>query len=404
MIAMGYNAKNIKVEALFEPALRAIAALTRLDERLRSSPVREGFTARMAFHEAIAAMWLGGELVHLEDLVLHDAHMDIRAPTHELTLAHQVLRAIRQVAVNTPDWALSRNGLQSLRGQKAQAVNQSPQAAGDTFLDLIDDGHVSPAAQELDRDLADMDARLKRLDAVLERTANGGRAVPGDIANGVARNGVFDATLSANGLNPLIYDEDGDAEEHLAGWQSRLLASHELPSVVRAAFVLDDWNQNEILPRAPGLGPLLAASLLRGGGKQSGKANGQKNGQGFVFAHLPALNMSLRQIPRERRNAKDQSVRLVALLEAFEHSALIGLKEHDRLALARTQMQRKLKGKRANSKLPQLIELVLSRPLVTSTMIERELKVTMQGALNLLAELSLREVTGRGRFRAWAVV
>jgi HTH DNA binding domain len=37
-------------------------------------------------------------------------------------------------------------------------------------------------------------------------------------------------------------------------------------------------------------------------------------------------------------------------------------------------------------------------------MIEKELKVTMQGALNLVAELSLREMTGRGRFRAWGVV
>jgi predicted transcriptional regulator len=67
-------------------------------------------------------------------------------------------------------------------------------------------------------------------------------------------------------------------------------------------------------------------------------------------------------------------------------------------------MQRKLKGKRNNSKLPALIDLVLSRPLVTSAMIERELKVTLQGALNLVAELGLREVTGRARYRAWAVV
>jgi hypothetical protein len=42
MIIMVYDTKNIKVEALFEPALRASAALTRLDERLRTSPVRGG--------------------------------------------------------------------------------------------------------------------------------------------------------------------------------------------------------------------------------------------------------------------------------------------------------------------------------------------------------------------------
>lgn len=410
--------------ALFEPALRANAALTRLDERLRTSPVRDGYLARMTFHEAMASMWLGGELVHLEDLVLHDAHMDIRAPTHELTLAHQVLRAIRQVAANTPDWALSASGLQSLRGQKSQGSNQGQEQGrsqnqglpGDTITGgrqrpvemtlasddaydggaRIDDGNLepTPAALELDRDLADIDARMKRLDAVLQRTA--GKAVASDALDDVERDQISGGAVSASGLNPLIYDEDDDAEQRLVEWQARLTVIQVLPPVLRAAFALEDWNRNEVLPRTPWLGPLIAASKLRSDGKQSGKAGGQ--------GPLPAVFMGLRQIPRERRNARDQNVRLLALLDAFEQSALVGLKEHDRLVLARTQMQRKLKGKRSNSKLPALIELVLSRPLVTSTMIERELKVTMQGALNLVAELGLREMTGRGRYRAWAVV
>lgn len=67
-------------------------------------------------------------------------------------------------------------------------------------------------------------------------------------------------------------------------------------------------------------------------------------------------------------------------------------------------MLHKLKVKRTNSNLRLPIELVLCRPLVTSIMIERELKVTMESALNLVAELGLRELTGRGRYRAWAVV
>ena len=413
--------------ALFEPALRANAALTRLDERLRTSPVHEGYLSRMQFHEAVASLWLGGELVHLEDLVLHDAHMDIRAPTHELTLAHQVLRAIRQVAANAPEWALSQKGLQSLRGQRSVVENlgQDRDKAGGqsdgkgwslddntisaTLDDALDDGEraeagrseptrdVSFAVLELDRDLADMDARLKRLDAVLRWTTNGGRAGSGDVRSDVVGGVASIAASSVNGLNPLIYDDDDDAEERLAEWQARLVATRGLPQIVRAALALDDWNQNDILPRTPWLGSLIAASILRVENKQSVKASGQ----GLV--HLPALFMGLRAIPRERRNAKDETLRLVALLEAFERSALVGLKEHDRLVLARTQMQRKLKGKRANSKLPQLIELVLNRPLVTSTMIERDLKVTMQGALNLVAELGLREVTGRGRYRGWAV-
>ncbi|TIU17063.1 MAG: hypothetical protein E5W49_20795, partial [Mesorhizobium sp.] len=87
------------------PLVTAEDSLARLDERLARSPVREGFVARTHFYDAAAALWLEGELVHVEDLVLHDTHMDIRTPTHELTRAHAVLRARRLIVANRPDWA-----------------------------------------------------------------------------------------------------------------------------------------------------------------------------------------------------------------------------------------------------------------------------------------------------------
>ncbi|MER8481647.1 helix-turn-helix domain-containing protein [Mesorhizobium sp. M0815] len=31
-------------------------------------------------------------------------------------------------------------------------------------------------------------------------------------------------------------------------------------------------------------------------------------------------------------------------------------------------------------------------------------KVTQRGALNLIADLGVREMTGRGRYRAWAII
>ena len=94
--------------------------MARLDERLAKSPIRAGFVARTHFTDAAACLWLDGELVHLDDLVLHDAHMDIRAPTHELTRAHAVLRTRRRIAAAKPDWALSAAGLASLRGRGGQ--------------------------------------------------------------------------------------------------------------------------------------------------------------------------------------------------------------------------------------------------------------------------------------------
>jgi hypothetical protein len=107
--------------AIAGPLAAAEDALARLDERLAKSPVREGWISRTHYTDAAACLWLDGELVHIEDLVLHDAGMDIRAPTHELTRAHAVLRTRRRVADAKPGWALSPAGLDSLRGRGGQA-------------------------------------------------------------------------------------------------------------------------------------------------------------------------------------------------------------------------------------------------------------------------------------------
>jgi hypothetical protein len=80
---MAYEIGTLPLGTLIGPAARATEALARLDERLARSPVRGGWIERQHFADAAAALWLEGELVHLEDLVLHDAHMDIRLPTHE---------------------------------------------------------------------------------------------------------------------------------------------------------------------------------------------------------------------------------------------------------------------------------------------------------------------------------
>lgn len=80
------------------------------------------------------------------------------------------------------------------------------------------------------------------------------------------------------------------------------------------------------------------------------------------------------------------------------------LKEHDRLVLARQMMMRKLEGRRTSSRLPELVELVMARPLISAGMVAKTLEVTPQGARRIVQELGLREMTGRGRFRAWGIL
>ncbi|MCI4680879.1 hypothetical protein K9U39_20020 [Rhodoblastus acidophilus] len=102
-------------ERIYAPLAQAEDSLARLDERLRASPIRQGWIERSHFSDACASLWFDGELAHLEDLVLHDARMDARAPTAELIRAARVLGARRRILSMAPGWALSPDGLVALR-------------------------------------------------------------------------------------------------------------------------------------------------------------------------------------------------------------------------------------------------------------------------------------------------
>ncbi|MES0037509.1 hypothetical protein NKJ74_19865 [Mesorhizobium sp. M0046] len=141
---------------------------------MHKSPVRDGFVERSHFADAAAALWLDGELVHMEDLVLHDAHMDIRTPTHELTRAHAVLRARRRIFAQKPDWALSRPGLLVLRGREGQGGSGSePVRVGSVRDAGADDdageslGDATDQADALVEELAEIDAVLARSSRLL---------------------------------------------------------------------------------------------------------------------------------------------------------------------------------------------------------------------------------------------
>ncbi|MGC8073819.1 hypothetical protein ACP3W1_24985, partial [Salmonella enterica] len=77
--------------------------------------------------------------VHLDDLVLHDAGMDVRAPTHELTRAHAVLRARRRIADAKQERALSATGLTSLRGRGEREQETSNRKGGEGSREVDDD-------------------------------------------------------------------------------------------------------------------------------------------------------------------------------------------------------------------------------------------------------------------------
>jgi hypothetical protein len=118
IIYHGFNrlrSRENQHDSLMRPAFDAGIALTRLDERISRSPVGPGWVERSHFADACASLCIDGELVHLEDLVLHDDTRDIRTPTREFTIARDVLRTRRRIAAQSADWALSPEGIRTLR-------------------------------------------------------------------------------------------------------------------------------------------------------------------------------------------------------------------------------------------------------------------------------------------------
>jgi hypothetical protein len=70
-------------------------------------------------------------------------------------------------------------------------------------------------------------------------------------------------------------------------------------------------------------------------------------------------------------------------------------------------MDRVTRTCRSNSKLPELVNLFLSRPLVTVALGAKVLQVTPKAVDLMLVQLGgalPRELTGRRRYRAWGIV
>lgn len=114
MFSMVYTVQKISmtslIRSIFTPALNRRVSTSASSIRPLAPTSSSGKISTMP----AVSLWIDGELIHLEDLVLHDAFRDTRTPTHELTIARDVLRTRRRIAAQSPDWTLIRIGLSEL--------------------------------------------------------------------------------------------------------------------------------------------------------------------------------------------------------------------------------------------------------------------------------------------------
>ena len=188
----------------------------------------------------------------------------------------------------------------------------------------------------------------------------------------------------------MVYDLDWDENARLTSWGAAVLSTESMPSVLAAAIALLAWEEIE---------PLQTQGLAR-------EAPCRRDPQGS-FSNPIASSLREHGSSRDRTRSTARArptTKLVALLDGLADAAKWGMKEHDRWLLARRQLDRRLVGRRSNSSRPVLADLVVARPILSAGLIAQELKVTPRAAQDLVSELDLREMTGRGRYRAWGIL
>jgi Protein of unknown function (DUF1612)/HTH DNA binding domain len=346
-------------------------AILRFDARLEASGLAAGWQSRCDMTEAVRALILDGHLVDVGDLVLHDAGMDVRHPTHELTRAAAALKSRRTAMARKAPWPLSIDGLSALRGIGGVA-DEASRPSKVTRPDPDDDEAYPLHANDADP----WKAHFAEIDALLDRTS---KVLAGE-------------TPLRKSRSHLVYDPEQDEAENEDLWLDLIKRTSHWPAVAAAAVAWNAWLDLNLYTRQPWLGLTMAASILR--------ARGLTN-------HLLPLAAGFKQSkfrPQGREGAREK---LEGFCQVIDQALAIANKDLDRLILARELMNRVTKECRSNSKLPGLVELFLSRPLVTVPLAAKLLKVTPKAVDLMLQQLGgalPRELTGRTRYRAWGIV
>jgi hypothetical protein len=189
-----------------------------------------------------------------------------------------------------------------------------------------------------------------------------------------------------------LYDPQWDEASRLAAWRDVVCQSEPLPPALAAAIAWDAWLVLQPEQHGAWRAPLLASLTLKARNKTRNLM-------------LP-IDLGRRFAPYRRHPAHAFEQRIVGFLEWVMTAAVRAGKELDSLLLAEGLLRRSLVRRRRNSRLSDLVQLLLSRPLVSAPMAARSLGISQQAVQRMLPELipPARELSGRRRYRVWAIL
>lgn len=187
-------------------------------------------------------------------------------------------------------------------------------------------------------------------------------------------------------------DVEWDEDERADRWREILAGVPPAPVMLKAAVAWDAWLQVEPLHGGAWRAALMAAAVLREGG--------------LTLHHQFALGIGARKSRYRYDHRSPLEQRLAGFLDWVRLGAIAGQEELKRLSLAHQVLGQVARSKHVDSRLPALIDLVLSRPLISAEIAQRELKLTSTGFRRLLKLLgsSVKELTGRRRYQVWGIL
>jgi HTH DNA binding domain len=181
------------------------------------------------------------------------------------------------------------------------------------------------------------------------------------------------------------------------------------PPLLAGAGAAQAWMQAAITTRAEPMHALLTAfgRLVRQPPVRSVFVPLWSAYPAVGFGDRDALPM-LRSDVVDRIAGRGRSVTWqVAALHLIAESARLGLRDLDRLQIAAEKGRDELAATDKRSRLPDALEALLRAPLLTPKALAAQLRIAPQTATALLRDWQgrgvAREVTGRGRFQAYAV-